>query len=95
MPKSMQSSRLSAEAQLDFPDPTTYRGRKHASVLPISGVQEYRVYKGEGPNRVVVLDEEEAMQEKMRRRAGLSDDTGSDSLMMQTQSAGRRPCADG
>jgi len=40
---------------------------------------------------VVVLDEEEAMQEKTRRRAGLSDDAGSGSLMTKTQSAGRRP----
>ena len=40
----------------------------------------------EDPNRVVVLDEE-AMREKMRRRAGLSDDAGSGSLMTKTQSA--------
>jgi hypothetical protein len=43
MPKSMQSSRLTAEAQLDLPNPTTCRGRKHALVLPISGIQ------GRGP----------------------------------------------
>jgi len=40
MPKSMQSSRLSTEAQLDLPDPATCRGRKHASMLSIPSVQE-------------------------------------------------------
>jgi hypothetical protein len=34
---------------------------------------------------VVVLDEEEAMWEKTRRRAGLSDDAGSSSLMTKSQ----------
>ena len=38
MPKSMQSSRLSIEAQLDLPDPAMRRGRKHASVLLIPSV---------------------------------------------------------
>jgi len=56
---------------------------------------QYQAYKGEGLNRVVVLDEEEAMREKTRRRAGLNDDVGSGSSMTKTQSAGRRPCADG
>jgi len=54
----MQSSHLSAEAWLGLPDPTTRQGRKHASVLPIP----------------CVLDKEEAMRERTRRRAGLSDD---------------------
>ena len=45
--------------------------------------------------RVVMLDEEEAIREKTRRRACLSDDTGSGSSMTKTESAGRRPCADG
>jgi len=49
----------------------------------------------EGPNRVVVLDEEEAMWVKTSRRAGVSDDAGSGSSMTKTQSAGRRPCVDG
>ena len=83
MPKSMQSSHLSTEARLDLPDPATCR------------CCQYQAYKREGPNRVVVLDEEEAIQEKTRRRAGLSDDAGNGSLMMKTQLAGRRLCADG
>ena len=43
MAKLMQSSRLSAEAQLGLPDLATCQGRKHASVLPIPSVQ------GRGP----------------------------------------------
>jgi len=44
---------------------------------------------------VVVLDKEEAMWEKTRRQAGLSDDAGSGSSVPKTQSAGQRPCVDG
>jgi len=57
---------------LDLPDLAARRGRKHASVLPILGVQ------GRGPQPrgcdVVVLDEEEAVRERTHRRAWLSDD---------------------
>jgi hypothetical protein len=73
------------------------------------GVANTRRTKGEGPNREVVLDEEEAMREMTHRRVGLSDNVmrqpdrrvglsdgaGRGSSTTKTQSARRRPCADG
>jgi hypothetical protein len=64
----MQSSHLSAEAgwicqiQQRVRDKSTHR------------CCQYRAYKGEGPNRVVVLDEEEAMRERTHWQARLCDD---------------------
>ena len=80
--------RQGTEAQLDLPDPATRRGRKHALVLPIPSVQE----RGPRPCGCAGRRRSSAGEDAS---ASNSNDTGSGSSMTKTQSAGRRPYADG